>query len=172
MMLAIGSIPREEREVFAGHLRELMPAAYRLAYGMLQSPPDAEDAVQDALLNAWRAQARLRPDSDLRAWFLTIVANQCRQQRRSRWWSVLKRADVTPAEASAPAETPDRDLCRALMRLPHDQRLAIVLRYYLDQTFEDVGRALGISPKAAQSRVHRALARLRPHVQEVFDDAR
>jgi RNA polymerase sigma factor (sigma-70 family) len=107
----------------------------------------------------------------VQAWFLTIVINQCRQQQRNRWWSVFKRAEM-PALASADhASTSDDavDLRLAMARLPHDQRLALVLRYYLDLPLEDVGRLLGISEKAAKARVHRALDRLRPEVAGVLD---
>src|SRR5215831_17834132 len=78
-------------------LEPLLPAAYRLAYAMLQRQPEAEDAVQEAMLRAWAARHRLRPGSDPKPWFMTIVANQCRQHRRSRWWSVLKGADLPAA---------------------------------------------------------------------------
>jgi RNA polymerase sigma factor (sigma-70 family) len=45
--------------------------------------------------------------------------------------------------------------------LPHDQRLVLILRYYLDLSYEEVAKTLRISPKAAKSRAHRAVARLR-----------
>src|SRR5215472_7091400 len=93
-----------EPEAFADRVQRLLPAAYRLAYGMLQSSHEAEDAVQESLFNAWRAQHQLRPGSDVRPWFMTIVANQCRQRRRSRWWSVLKGAELTDLVAPDPGD--------------------------------------------------------------------
>ena len=63
------------------------------------------------------------------------------------------------------------DLRRAVARLPADMKLAIVLRYYLDLEFEDVGRVLGVSNKAAKARVHRALIRLRVDAGEMLNDA-
>ena len=60
---------------------------------------------------------------------------------------------------------------RALGRLPAAMKLAIVLRYYLDLPFDEVGRVLGVSDKAAKARVHRALARLRVEVPEAGADA-
>jgi len=75
-------------------LEPLLPTAHRLALGLLRSPSDAEDAVQSALLNAWRHFGQFRRGSDLKPWLLTIVANECRRQRRNRWWSVVKSAGL------------------------------------------------------------------------------
>src|SRR5260370_11623551 len=82
---------RERR--FAELVTPLVPAAQRLAYGMLQNAQDSEDAVQEATFKAWRAFPRLREGSNHRAWFLTIVANECKQRRRNRWGSILKLAE-------------------------------------------------------------------------------
>jgi RNA polymerase sigma-70 factor (ECF subfamily) len=150
----------------------LVPAAQRLAFGMLQNRHECEDAVQEATFKAWRAFGRLRDQSNLRAWFLTIVANECRQRRRSRWWSLVRVAEPSeevPAPASDGAVS--MDLRRALARLPTDMRLVLVLRYYMDLPFNEVGRILGISAPAAKARVHRALARLRVDIPEVIGDA-
>jgi RNA polymerase sigma-70 factor (ECF subfamily) len=160
-------------DVIVERLRPLLPTAYRLAYGILHDAQEAEDAVQEAIFKAWRAADRLHRDSNVRPWFLKIVANQCRQQRRNRWWAVLRQAeppDVVAAGHGLPMEDAD-ELRRALARLPHDQRLAVVLRYYLDLPYEEVGRVLGVSVPAAKSRVHRVLGRLRLDLEEVLDDA-
>lgn len=158
---------------FADAVLPLVPAAQRLAYAMLQNAHECEDAVQDATFKAWRAFGRLRQGSNTRAWFLTIVANECRQRMRSRWWSRI-RASATPPEQwpSQPVTSEaSLDLRRALSRLPADMKLAIVLRYYLDLPFDEVGRVLNVSEKAARARVHRALARLRIEIPEVLGDA-
>jgi len=63
------------------------------------------------------------------------------------------------------------DLRHSLGKLPAQMKLAIVLRYYLDLPFDEVGRVLGVSEKAAKARVHRALVRLRVEVPEVNADA-
>jgi RNA polymerase sigma-70 factor, ECF subfamily len=155
---------------FEALIESLLPDGYRLAYAMLQSQPEAEDAIQDAALRAWAARHRLWPGSDPRPWFMTIVANQCRQQRRSRWRSVLKGGDLPEAVQPAPP-VEGADLRRALARLAHRDRLALVLRYYLDMPFEEIGRVQGVSAVAAKARVHRALARLRLEVPEDLSDA-
>ena len=139
-------------------------AAFRVAYGLLHNVEEAEDAVQEAAFKAWRRLGNLREGSGLRPWFLAIVANQCRTVSRSKWWSVLK-TEPPEAEAASVDIAASVDLRQALHRLNHDDRLIVVLRYYLDMPFEEIATFLGISPKAARARVERAVHRLRPIVQ-------
>ena len=122
-------------------------------------------------LKAWKSFGRFRRTSELRPWLFTIVANECRRRRRSRWWSVIRVwRSVDEGQASVSTLDPaTADLRRALNRLPHDQRLVLVLRYYLDLSFEEVAETLGVSTKAAMSRTYRALERLRM-TPEVLDD--
>src|SRR5207245_2084109 len=87
-------------ESFSGLIEPLLDPAYRLAAVMLADRSAAEDAVQEGAIKAWRKVRQLRGDiSSLRPWFLSIVANECRMARRTRWWSVIKLADVTAPAA-------------------------------------------------------------------------
>src|SRR5207237_8759667 len=73
----------------------LLGPAYRLAAAMLSDRAAAEDAAQEASIRAWRKLRQLRGEvGSLRAWFLSIVANECRMTRRQRWWGVLKMAEI------------------------------------------------------------------------------
>ena len=153
-----------DRTAFADLLRPEYRIAYRLAYGLLQDADEAEDAVQEAAFAAWRRIGNLREGSTLRPWFLGIVANQCRTVKRSRWWSVTK-TDPPEGEAQSLDLAASIDLRRALRRLSHDERLILVLRYYLDMRFEEIAATLGVTPKAARTRVERAIHRLRPIMQ-------
>lgn len=146
---------------FIGMLEPILPDAYRLAFAMLRTSADAEDAVQEAALKAWKSQGRFKWGSPMRPWFLTIVANECRHQRRSRWWSVVRQPNANPSDEHADAHPSDIGLRRAIFRLPHSQRVAIVLRFYLDLSFDEVAQVLGVSTKAAKSRTYRALESLR-----------
>ena len=172
-MAALGTLAGGgEEQTFIDAVAPLVPAAQRLAYGMLQNGHDSEDAVQEAMFKAWRSFGRLRAQSNLQAWFLKIVANECRQRRRNRWWSVDKLAAPDEPTDRMPAEDESSiDLRRAIDRLPTDMRLAIVLRFYMDLPYDEVGHVFGVSAAAAKARVHRALGRLRVHVPEVSRDA-
>ena len=145
-------------------LAPVLDPAFRLAITILKDRGAAEDAVQEAALKAWRKLDRFRPDAQLRPWFLTIVANECRTARRGRWWGVMKLADVDRSQAI----TSDRgwadamDLDAALDRLPRRHLLALTLYYHLDLPIEEVARVLGCSTGGARQRLHRALAALRP----------
>ena len=146
---------------FEADLRPVLPVALRLAAGMRLDRNDAEDAVQEAALRAWRKRDTRRPGTSLRPWFLAIVANQCRETRRARWASVLRFADPPVRHDSVrPDAAGTADLVNALRRLPADVRLAIVLRFYLDLPFEEVAAVSGCSADAAKSRVRRGVTAL------------
>jgi RNA polymerase sigma factor (sigma-70 family) len=155
---------------FAILIEPLLDPAYRLAAVMLADRSSAEDAVQEASIKAWRKLRQLRGDlKSLRPWFLSIVANECRMARRQRWWSVLKVADVHSSRVSADVGATS-DLHEALLKLSPDERLPLVLHFYLDLPLDEVARALRVSPSAAKSRIYRAAKRLRSDLtlEEVF----
>ncbi|HUZ69742.1 MAG TPA: sigma-70 family RNA polymerase sigma factor [Candidatus Saccharimonadales bacterium] len=146
---------------FEAELAPLLGEAVRLAMGMLLNAVDAEDAVQDACVRAWRRRVNRHPDTELRPWFLGIVANQCRDAMRGRWWRVVRVADVADATQTAGDDAAGNiDLRQAVSRLPYRRRLVIVLRYYVDPPFDDVAATMGCSVDAAKALVQRATADL------------
>ena len=161
-----------DAQSFSLLVEPLLDPAYRLAAVMLSDRSAAEDAVQEASIKAWRKLGQLRGDvGSLRAWFLSIVANECRMARRQRWWSVLRMADVDRSADSVDSFSgQSSDLKAALLRLSPDDRLPLVLHFYLDLSIDEVARVLRVSPSAAKSRVYRAAHRLRPElsVEEVI----
>jgi RNA polymerase sigma-70 factor, ECF subfamily len=143
----------------------LVEPGLRLAYSMLGDRWEAEDAVQESIAKAWRKQRQLREGSPVRPWFLAIVANQCRNMRRTPWFRTLRTAD-----SPRPTAEPDLDrvdLERAVDRLPPHDRLAIFTYFYLDLPIDEVAAVLGVSPSAARGRIYRACKRLRPDLEEV-----
>lgn len=159
-----------DADSFAALIEPLLDPAYRLAAVMLADRSSAEDAVQEASIKAWRKLRQLRGDlKSLRPWFLSIVANECRMAKRQRWWSVLKVADM-PAPSPGPDQSGSSDLRHALVRLSPEERLPLVLHFYLDLPIDEVAQALRVSPSAAKSRIYRAARRLRFDLtlEEVF----
>ena len=159
---------RGDGGAFAELLQPEYRSAIRLANALLHDMDEAEDAVQEAAVKAWRKLDQLREGWPLRPWFLAIVANQCRSVRRTRWWTTRTSEPPRDVEATTIDLTAAIDLRSALARLDYDKRLVLVLRYYLDMPIEEIAVTLAITPKAARSRLDRAVNRLRPilRVQE------
>jgi RNA polymerase sigma-70 factor (ECF subfamily) len=154
-----------DRNAFDALLGPLVAPAFRLAMGMLHDREAAEDAVQDAAFRAWRKLGNLREGSDLRPWFLAIVANQCRSTRRARWWGVVKLASPEESRRSPDQRlSADLDLRRAIRSLNPDRRLALVLHYYMDLPLEEVAAITNTPVGTVKSRIHRAVQDLRPQL--------
>jgi RNA polymerase sigma-70 factor (ECF subfamily) len=158
--------PLTER-AFAELLRPLIEPGFRLALGMLHDRHAAEDAVQDASVVAWKKAGSLRDRLKVRSWFLGVVANQCRNARRSRWTS--SSGHELPEHLSIKSEEDTvlrrADLRRAIGHLSHDERLVLVLFFYLDMPLDEVAVTVGTSLPAARARLYRSIQRLRPGVE-------
>ena len=150
-------------EVLIGPLVE---PGMRLAFSMLGNRAEAEDATQDAIAQAWRNLAQLRDPTRARPWFLAIVANRCRNLRRTRWFSTLRVAYVFRPEPSSVSATDRIDLEQGLSRLPMGDRQVLFMHFYLDMPIEEIATSLGISAAAAKGRIYRACKRLRPSLVE------
>ena len=158
------AIAGDER-AFDALVGPLVEPGYRLAVSMLEKREEAEDAVQEATIKAWRNLHQLKDANLARSWFFTIVANQCRTVRRGRWWSVVKLAAPEQPRSGPEDEAVQRtDLERALRTLAQDDRLALYLRYYMDLPLNEVAAVLGVTETAAKSRIHRAAQGLKPAV--------
>ena len=148
-------------------LQPLLEPGYRLAGGMLQDHQAAQDAVQEAAFKAWRKLRQLRDGSEMRPWFLGIVANECRSVRRSRWSSVVKVVEPAKAETVSPdAVVSGIELRNALRALDEKKRLALVLHWYLDLPLEEVAVITGSSVHAVEGQVQRGMHELRQRMKE------
>ena len=135
------------------------------AWLILRDPEQAKDAVQNALVRAWRDLPTLRDPDRFDAWLHRLVVRACIDEaRRLR----RHRVDVELTEIHAPAVAgvesaiADRDqIERGFLRLEPEMRAVIVLHHYLDLTLPDVAAALGIPIGTAKSRLHRALDQMR-----------
>src|ERR1700730_12655528 len=111
-----------DRSAFDELIGPLINQGFRLAYGMLHDRGAAEDAVQEAAVRSWRKLSNVRPGSDVRPWFLAIVANQCRTTVRGRWWSVLRMEPTGSAAGFEDEIVRGADLRSALRRLTPEHR--------------------------------------------------
>jgi RNA polymerase sigma factor (sigma-70 family) len=164
----VGRAKAGDRSAFDELVGPLVDQGFRLAFGMLHDREGAEDAVQEATVRSWRKLGNLRPGTEMRPWFLAIVANQCRTVARGRWWSVIRlEGSGTAASGFEDRVVRGADLRAALRRLPVDQREVLVLRYYLDLPLEEVAAITGVPVGTVKSRINRALAAMRPQFEPV-----
>ena len=145
----------------------LAQRGYRLACAMLHDPQAAQDAVQEASLTAWRKLPGVRDRGRVRPWFLGIVVNECRNSRRLKWVSGV---DVGIPDALSVVSGEDRilrgaDLRRAVNQLGKQDRLVVILFFYIDLPLEEVAAVTGSSVGAARARLYRAVKRLRPDLE-------
>jgi RNA polymerase sigma-70 factor, ECF subfamily len=145
--------------------------AFRVAVVVGADPSDAEEAVQDGFVKAYRALHRFRDDAPFRPWVLQIVANEARNKRRAagRRAALVDRAAAEPAsgdaapspEAAILAEERRRTLLDALDRLRDADREILSCRFLLDLSEEETASTLGLRRGTVKSRTSRALDRLR-----------
>ena len=159
-------------EAFARLVDRHYDRCARIAIRILGNREDAEEAIQDAFLRAFRALGSYEDRERFSAWLTRILINQCRtiRARVQRREEVFSDLDVRDAELFVDTETAETawpDLERALAQLPADQREAVVLRYADDLTYEEMARVTGAGESALKMRVQRAFARLRALMEEV-----
>jgi RNA polymerase sigma-70 factor, ECF subfamily len=165
------SAQRGSHEAFAELVRAHQRRAYAVARAIVLDHDDAEDAVQDGFLHAYRALARFRPGEPFGAWLHRIVANAALDLQRRR---KVRNAAVLPETIALPFRDPGesdelrRRLSTALQRLPERQRAVIVLHDVEGFRHAEIGEMLGIPEGTARSDLHHARAALR----RILSDAR
>jgi RNA polymerase sigma-70 factor (sigma-E family) len=135
----------------------------RLAYVMLGDRPSAEDVVQEAFCALYRRWDRLTEVGSAVSYVRSSVLNGCRSVLRHR--AAVRRAVVyqrpdASAEAVALGDAEREQVIRAVRALPHRQREAVMLRFYLDLPDEEIARVMGIGCSTVRSTMHRALETL------------
>ncbi|MFB7762193.1 RNA polymerase sigma factor [Streptomyces xiamenensis] len=153
-----------DEDAFEVLVRRHGPVLLRLAEQLLGSAAEAEDAVQEALVSAWRRLPEFRREAAFGSWMYRIVTNRCLNVLRAR-------RPLTPLEAvaepAAPESTasPERAavtgaavhaLHEALSGLSPEQRACWVLREFHDLSYEDIAKTVGISQQAVRGRIFRA----------------
>jgi RNA polymerase sigma factor (sigma-70 family) len=111
---------------------------------------DAEDAAADAFLAALEAYPRLRPDSDVKAWLVTIAHRKAVDILRRKARHAVPVQDVPERPASAEPGLPDEPLWKAVRDLPAKQRHAVAYHYVADLAYAEVGAIMGTSEAAAR----------------------
>jgi RNA polymerase sigma-70 factor (ECF subfamily) len=156
---------RGDREAFTVLVHQVSDVLYSIAYRILRDAGLAEDALQNALVLAWRRLPHLRDADRFEAWIHRILVHACYDEsQRSRSWTATVRVlpvdgPSTPDDSAAVA---DRDeLERAFRRIPVEQRAVFVLHHYLGLPLVEIAEMLEIPAGTARSRLHYATKGLR-----------
>ena len=144
----------------------LYPGLYRLALSILRRDADAQDAVQQAAVNAWAAADRMKPGGE-KAYITRVVINECRniQRHRLRIFPMEK-----PEDAPDPAR-PDSELKAVVDSLPETLRLPLLLRYMEGYSEKETAGILRIPLNTLKARLKRARARLRDEWIDLQEEA-
>jgi RNA polymerase sigma factor (sigma-70 family) len=183
--LLVKRIAAGDRPQFAQLMRLHNRRLYRIARAVLRDHAEAQDAMQDAYLSAFRSIGQFRGDATLATWLSRLVLNEClgRVRRSARRQNVIPMTN-SPSEIDAVAnqdsELPDQVLGRAQMRallehkldeLPQIFRVVFVLRSVEELSVEETARCLGIPVATVRSRHFRAKSMLRESLAQDVDVA-
>jgi RNA polymerase sigma-70 factor (ECF subfamily) len=158
---------------FAGLVRRHQRRAYAVARSIVLTHDDAEDAVQEGFLHAWRALDRFRPEQAFGAWLHRIVANASLDLARRK---KVRDADQLPESLASPLKDPAvraelrGRLGAALATLPERQRAVLVLHDVEGYKHAEIGATLGIPEGTARSDLHHARAALRRELGNLRTD--
>ena len=160
---------RGDREAFAILARTHADRLMAIAHRILRDVGQAEDAVQQTLVIAWRQLPGLRDPDRFDAWLQRLLVNASyAEARRSRAWKANVRLLPVdgPAGADDSVSIDDRDrIERGFRRLPPDQRAILVFTHYLTMTPTEIAERLGIPVGTVRSRLHYAHRAMRAAIE-------
>jgi RNA polymerase sigma-70 factor (ECF subfamily) len=154
-----------DREAFASLVHAVSDRMYGVAYRILRDTGLAEDALQDALITAWRQLPALRDPNRFEAWTRRLLVHACyAEARRRRAWTanILLQPVDGPAAPDGFASVADREVLeRAFRQLSVEHRAMFVLHHHVGLPLVEIAETLGIPSGTARSRLHHATKLLR-----------
>lgn len=139
-----------------------MASFFRIACSIVGNRQDAEDAVQQMLLSAWRYRLKAHPDAE-RAWMMRILINECRSLlRRKRRTIPMEEVPVAPM----PHDAQDAALREAIRSLPWSLRTPLLLKYMEGMSEKEVAAAMHIPVSSVKGRLFRARKLLKAQLNE------
>lgn len=157
---------RGDESAFSRLVEAYQVPVYNLAYRMLSNPTEAEDAAQETFLRAYTRLSTYDPDRKFSSWILSIASHYCVDRLRRRRGNTLSMEDIQsgrwiPDDTPRPEErTLEQERSVAIRHLleemPEHYRVAIVLRYWQDLSYEEIAEITESTPSAVKSRLHRA----------------
>jgi RNA polymerase sigma-70 factor, ECF subfamily len=158
-----------DREAFEMIIRTHSRPLFAIAYGILQNREEAEDAVQDTFIKAWKSRWRVRDPEKFPAWLCMIGRHRARDVFRKRRTVSLPN-EATESLASernrnTSDELLDRQLHSALAALPELHRSALMLRYFEEMDYQSIEKLLGLTNGALRGILGRTLATMRKRLK-------
>lgn len=178
-----------DEEAFSELVERYQHMVYGTCYRMLGAyHADAEDVAQLVFIKVFKAAGRYRPKALFKTWLMTIVRNtvfthlrKCKRTgERQVDWHDPEYPDHEPDYPDETASSADEDLERgellrhlerAMDQLPVNQRTALVMRQYEQMSYEEIGKALGVSVSSVKSLIFRARDQLRATVRKYRGEA-
>ncbi|HEX4897118.1 MAG TPA: sigma-70 family RNA polymerase sigma factor [Candidatus Limnocylindrales bacterium] len=158
-----------DAEAFDALARTVGDRCMAIAFRILRDADMADDAVQAALITAWRELRTLRDPDRFEPWLHRILTHECyaEARRRTRWSADIRILPVDREQGTGGIlSVNDRDqLDRAFRRLTLEQRAVLVFHHYLDLPVVEVAERLGIPVGTVKSRLHHAVAALRASLE-------
>jgi RNA polymerase sigma-70 factor, ECF subfamily len=170
-----------DTEAFAKVVDAFQTPVFNLCYRMLGNSEDAEDAAQESFWRAFTGLAKYDFQRSYGTWMLSIAAHYCIDQLRRKRLPAVSLEDLLPEEdAPDPSPAPEAattDLQRKeavqelLATLAPEDRAMMVMRYWHDMSYEEIGGALSCTVSAVKSRLHRARKTLAEHCPDALRKA-
>ncbi len=115
-------------EAFAQNAEKYMDTVFRVAYGWLKNPDDANDVTQDVLIELYKTDKAFESDAHLKNWLIRVTVNRCKMLFRSPW---RRHEDIDDYAETLSFEQPrDGELFKAVMALDKKYRVPLLLFYY------------------------------------------
>ncbi|MBN1147838.1 MAG: sigma-70 family RNA polymerase sigma factor [Anaerolineales bacterium] len=156
---------RGDPQAFTSLVETYQRPVYNLCYRMLGNAQDAEDAAQETFLRAYKSMRRYDASRSFSTWLLSIAAHYCIDQIRRRRMQLVSVEDLPMPDLPDPAPGIETKLSRkeeqrrvraALETLEPVDRAAVVMYYWYDFSYQEIGQALSLTVSAVKSRLHRA----------------
>jgi len=166
--MCVARVRAGDQAAFADLVRAYQSPIYNLCYRMLGEAGEAEDAAQETFLRAYSQLYRYDPNRPFKSWLFSIASHHCidrLRKRRVTWVDIddepllahpaLREPTPGPEEMTIRREQ-DRTVQALLAGLSPKDRCAIVMRYWLDLSYEEIASATGTTASSVKSRLHRA----------------
>lgn len=139
-------------------MKQYGPDVYRMCYVILRDRTLAEDAGQDTFVKAYRKFDTLRKEdaASEKAWLMRIAINTCKDYRRASWFRLARQQvemEELPDDMAYEMTLTHKVLSESLLKLPTKYKEVLLLFYYQDMTYEEIGEVLGVGRSTVHNRL-------------------